>query len=567
MFFDPAVEWDTDDEPEPIPYPMKEAKKQIAIVDCETDPFEPDLVVKPFAIGFETPERYIDFWGDDCVEQFFAYLATLKERYIIYAHNGGKFDFFFFLKFLSANTSPRIINGRLVQVFFAKQEFRDSYAIVDIPLAKFQKDEIDYTKFKRDCREENKEEIRTYLRTDCSYLYTLVKEFHSRFGDKLTAASAALQVLNSFHGFERIRSDTIDEQLREFYFGGRVQCFETGKLIPNTGEEWLVIDRNSMYSSAMAECLHPISSTFELNDRITDATDFAHIVAFNDGALPYRHENGGLDFTVRHGEFRATIHEIKAGMETGTLRIERVIAAWEFERKATFAQFVNHYYPLKAQAKANGDKLAEIMYKLVLNSSYGKFALNPRKFKNWKLTLGEIPQPQQSEEFPDGWTMHSNNGGIFIWERPNPRRGGFYNIATAASITGAARANLLRNLSLAQRPVYCDTDSIICESFNGNLHPTKLGGWKIETTGNLVAIAGKKLYAVFDGNKVLKKASKGCSLSGEEILRICEGEEILYSNPVPSFHLHDQGKYKLDDLGSVDFIKRTIRMTGKKNVN
>jgi hypothetical protein len=34
---------------------MKETKKTIAIVDCETDPFAPDFLIKPFAIGFETP--------------------------------------------------------------------------------------------------------------------------------------------------------------------------------------------------------------------------------------------------------------------------------------------------------------------------------------------------------------------------------------------------------------------------------------------------------------------------------------------------------------------------------
>jgi hypothetical protein len=74
--FEDCAEWEYDDEIEPIPYPMKDAKKIIAIVDCETDPFEHELVVRPFAIGFETPDRYIDFWGDDCVEQFFMYLAT-----------------------------------------------------------------------------------------------------------------------------------------------------------------------------------------------------------------------------------------------------------------------------------------------------------------------------------------------------------------------------------------------------------------------------------------------------------------------------------------------------------
>ena len=558
-------EWDGDDETfEPIPYPMKETKKTIAIVDCETDPFAPDFLIKPFAIGFETPTTYIDFWGDDCVKQFFDYLATCEERYVIYAHNGGKFDFFFFLEFMAQNTSPRIINGRLVQIFFGQQEFRDSYAIVDIPLAKFQKDEIDYSKFTRDKREKYKAEIRQYLQTDCHYLYQLVTEFHSRFGDKLTAASAALQILNSHHGFERFTSDAVDEKFREYYYGGRVQCFETGILKPNSGQRFLVVDRNSMYPSAMKECLHPISATYELNDRITEETDFATIIATSKGALPMRNDNGSLDFPHTTGRFFATGHEIKAGLETGTLEIHSVECAWEFERKSSFADFVDYYYPLRQKAKLEKDKLADIMYKLVLNSSYGKFALNPRKFKSWKLTIGEIPEPLASEEYPDGWTLHSSNGEFFIWERPSPRRGGFYNIATAASITGAARANLLRNIARSSRPIYCDTDSIICESFSGNLSDTELGGWKIEADGDCAAIAGKKLYAIFNGENVLKKASKGCTLSGEEIIQICNGATILYENKVPSFHLHNKGAMELDGIGSADFVKRRIRMTGGK---
>lgn len=559
-------EWDCDDELEPVPYPMKEAKKTIAIVDCETDPFAPDFLVKPFAIGFETPDRYVDFWGDDCVKQFFEYLDTLEERYIIYAHNGGKFDFFFFLEFMAQNTSPRIINGRLVQIFFGKQEFRDSYAIVDIPLAKFQKDDFDYRKMRRDCREAHKEEIRKYLRSDCSNLYQLVKEFHSRFGDKLTAASAALQVLNSFHGFEKITSDAVDEKFREYYFGGRVQCFETGILRPSKGQQFIVVDENSMYSRAMKEDQHPISATYELSDRITERTDFATIIAKSKGALPMRTDNGGLDFPHATGRFFATGHEIKAGIETGTLEIIDVECAWEFDRKSTFADFVDYYYPLKVKAKADKDKLAEIMYKLVLNSSYGKFALNPRKFKSWKLTLGEVPEPLASEDYPDGWTEHSHNGEFYIWERPSPRRGGFYNIATAASITGAARANLLRNLSNARRPIYCDTDSIICEAFSGDLHDTKLGAWKIEATGNLAAIAGKKLYAIFDGEKVLKKASKGCTLTGEQIIQICNGASILYKNDVPTFSFAKRNRTSVEtDHGAyATFVKRSIRMTGGK---
>jgi hypothetical protein len=563
VFDNDEIEWDSDDELEPVPYPMKETKKTIAIVDCETDPFAPDFLVKPFAIGFETPDRYVDFWGDDCVQQFFEYLDTLEDRFIIYAHNGGKFDFYFFLAFMAQNTSPRIINGRLVQVFFGRQEFRDSYAIVDIPLAKFQKDDFDYSKMRRDRRETHKEEIRKYLRSDCTNLYQLVKEFHSRFGDKLTAASAALQVLNSFHGFEKITSDVIDEKFREYYYGGRVQCFENGLLTPSPGNRFRVVDRNSMYPSAMCEAEHPISSTYELNDVITDRTDFATIIAKSSGALPMRLENGALDFPHTTGRFFATGHEIKAGIETGTLEILDVESAWEFDKKSTFSDFVNYYYPLRQKAKVDKDKLADIMYKLVLNSSYGKFALNPRKFKSWKLTIGEIPEPLASEDYPDGWTLHSQTGDIFIWERPSPRRGGFYNIATAASITGAARANLLRNLALSNRPIYCDTDSIICEDFYGDLSETELGGWKIEAEGDLAAIAGKKLYAVYDGAKVLKKASKGCKLEGDQIIEICKGATILYSNDVPSFSFARRNIHSVEtDEYYATFVKRSIRMTG-----
>jgi hypothetical protein len=61
-------------------------------------------------------------------------------------------------------------------------------------------------------------------------------------------------------------------------------------------------------------------------------------------------------------------------------------------------------------------------------------------------------------------------------------------------------------LSYPDRPIYCDTDSIICEAFGGNLHDTELGGWKIEAEGDYAAIAGKKLYAVFDNGKGAKES-------------------------------------------------------------
>lgn len=553
---------EADDPFAPVPYERKQHGKKIGVLDTETDPFAPGYMVRPFCLGFMTAEFYKQFWGDDCVQQFFDWLATQDDEYVIYAHNGGKFDFFFLLEFLDHDTSPMIMGGRIVRIFFRGQEFRDSFAIIPEKLASYQKQEVDYTLFVRALREKHKDYILDYLKSDCQYLLDQVLYFYDRFGDSLTIASAALRQLNSYYGFERFHSDRIDEQFRHFYFGGRNQCFETGILKPQG--KWLMIDRNSMYPAVMRDELHPISTDYELQDRITEETDFACIIAKNDGALPVRGANGGLDFTQKYGTFYATIHEIKAGLETGTLRIDHVKHAWAFAKKTTFADFINPTYEQRMAARARGDKLDDLNTKRVMNSSYGKFALNPRKFKKWLMTIGTVPEPMQSEENPDGWTLHSSTGDMYIWERPAPRRNGFYNVATAASITGAARANLLIALSNATRPIYCDTDSIICESYNGPLSDSELGGWKLEGVGTMAAIAGKKLYAIFDGEETLKKASKGCALTAQEIVSVCNGQEVMYRNPVPAFSLKPRNRTSEEFMPGAfaTFIDRNIRMTG-----
>lgn len=536
---------------EPKEYKLKVTKKTIAVLDTETDPFEHGLVVKPFCLGFDTGDRYVDFWGDDCVKQFFDYLATLTaegEEFIIYAHNGGKFDFYFLLDYLDPDQSPLIMGGRIVKAYFAGQEFRDSFAIIPQALSSYQKDSIDYANFTRDKREKYRGEILRYMRSDCAYTLDLIKGFHDLFGDKLTVASAALPMLHSFHGFQRFRSDALDERFRAYYYGGRNQCFETGILRDN----WRVYDRNSMYPAVMRDDLHPISTGFDLQTDIDNRTDFACIEAINDNCLPVRAEDGSLDFTVKRGTFHATIHEIRAGLDTGTLQILKVKHAWAFHRKASFEEFVETFYSKRLAAKAEGDKIRDILYKLCLNSAYGKFALNPRKFKQWTFTIDEPPSPLAGPDCPDGWSLHSQSGTLFIWSRPAPRKNGFYNVATAASITGAARANLHRNLALAVRPVYCDTDSIICRGFRGDLEETALGGWKLEATGDCVAIGGKKLYAVFNEQEAIKQASKGVRLTALDIMRVCQGETILHQNPVPNF--------KLD--GSAEFVSRNISKTG-----
>lgn len=554
---------------EPVPYEMKHTKRRLAVFDTETDPFEYGVSVLPFTCCFYDGERYVDFWGDDCIEQFFQWLEGEEGEWLIYTHNGGNFDFYFMLDYVDKGSAPFIINGRLARLYMQGQEFRDSYSLIPVALAEYQKTEIDYANFTREHRDKYKSSIMLYQRDDCKFLYELVTEAHAMFGDRLTMASVALPMLRSFHGFEAMRP-SVDAELRDFYFGGRCQPFEVGELKGN----WKIYDVNSMYPHVMASEKHPISNQPRFGTKLDDRTHFAHIRAWSDGALPVRSANGGLSFPTGNGDYFASIHEIKAGLDTGTLRISKVYRTVYFDQETSFAEFVNHFYSMRMEAKAKGDKIRLLYYKLVLNSSYGKLAQDPRKYENYLFDPEKMPKPLQCNECneemplatrciecrigetsPNGWYPHTIRGNEIIYARPSTylAKRGFYNVATAASITGAARANLLRGICSAQRPIYCDTDSIICERLdNVDLDASRLGAWKLEAEGDVACIAGKKLYAVFNSGEPIKQASKGVKLSAAEIARVCAGETIEYSHPVPKFKLN----------GETQFIRRNIAATG-----
>lgn len=573
---------------DPVPYRFRKLKKRLGIFDSETDPFSPGVVVKPFTCGFFDGDQYWAFWGADCIQQFFNHLATYDEEFLIAVHNGGNFDFYFMLDHMDANSAPFIMNGRLTRIYMQGQEFRDSYTLIPVALSVYQKTEIEYSKFtdfpiweihgrnETTCRELYRDEIADYLEDDCRFLYDLVKAAYDEFGDKLTMASVALPMLRSFHGFDQMSSRT-DETMRPFYFGGHNEAFEFGVLHPSQGTEWKIYDVNSMYPAAMATFKHPISCTPQFERQITPRTHFAKITATSKGALPVRLKNGGLSFPHCTGEFFACIHEIKAAQELGLLKIHRVHFSIYFRAETDFSEFVNTFYTRRQEAKAAGDKIRIIFWKLVLNSAYGKFAQDPRKYETFLFDPPEAPSPfycatcdyEEADgvekplcevcligtSAPDGWRMRTIRDGKIIYARPQTRamEHSFFNVATAASITSAARALLLRGIASAERPIYCDTDSIICERFHGDTDDSRLGAWKLEATGSVAYIAGKKLYAIMNGDEEVKKASKGVKLTAAQIARVSQGETIEYKHPVP--------KFKLD--GRAEFITRNISRTGE----
>lgn len=501
----------------------------------------------PFAGGLYDGEKFTHTWGKDCADELVRVLDTYTEPMIVYAHNGGKFDFHFLLKYIS--NPIKIIGSRIVSARIGIHEIRDSYAAVPVPLSAYEKTDIDYDKFEEGNREAHKTEILDYLKDDCVFLHSLISGFIERFGLELTIGGASIKQLRAMHPFD-LQRESHDRRFRPFYFGGRVQCFEYGVL--NRPVE--IYDVNSMYPAVMRNAIHPCGKEYitvrnaimDKRGRIVGIPNapfyFARIRArVRGGGLPIRTKKG-LDFHAKQGEFWTTSHEIKVLIERGLITVEKVIEAHAPYNTISFADFVDKFSAEKISAKKRGDKAAELFAKLILNSSYGKTAQNSENYRDYTIMRGEIPEDAE-------FVLDSDFGEFQIWSKPVTRHS-YIDVAIGASITSASRAVLLEGLLSAKNPVYCDTDSIICESpGNLDIDATRLGAWKFEGKGDRIALAGKKLYAVFDGDQEVKSASKGAVLSGPEIERIALGERIQWKNMAPTFSL----------LNPPSFIDRKIQ--------
>lgn len=545
----------------------------VAAFDTETDPFQRGADIKPFVWGVaRTSESGVfdfdHYWGDDCIQKFIDWIGTLEEPHCFYAHNGGKFDFLFMLKFFAPDAT--VINGRITKARIGIHEFRDSFSILPVKLANMggeeMKGDMDYMKMRRAVRNRHRAEIIEYLARDCRVLHRAVTSFQERFGNKLTMAGAAMAKLDAAIADDtgddacttlqklKLSSDKAwetDAYWRKWYFGGRVQCMESGVIHDNVK----VFDANSMYPDVMVRFEHPTGNRCVRQTDLDDRTDMVVVDCVSRGALPLRAKDGSLTFPEGRGVFHVTGIELRTAIELGMVDIQSVKLALRFPVKANFKAFVEPYYKLRMEAAAIGDDEAKLHYKLVLNSSYGRFSLNPEKLYQWRIMpAGQRPK-EDDEWMPDDprtWSVGFTGADVWFWRRPatnDEKRRAIRNVVTGASITGAARAMLMRAMHRSERPLYCDTDSVICRSMDMPMHATELGAWKTEASANESAIAGKKLYALFQDGAPIKHASKGVRLTPEQIRSVANGAKITWLAEAPTINI----------AGVATYMKREIR--------
>ena len=515
--------------------------RELAVADCETDPFKIGRVPQPFAWGyydgvdyrhFDTTAAFVDFVG--------------SRGTIVYAHNGGKFDWHFVLPHLNPYDDIMIINGRIARCNLGMSELRDSYNILPVPLSAYKKDKIDYAIMEPDQRikPHNKRLIAEYLKSDCVYLYELISGFVNLYGVQITQASAAMNQWKKLSQRKLpITNKEFYDVISPYYYGGRVECFESGIIDTN----FQVLDINSAYPYAMLH-KHPYSQDYTHVETYVEGADFYKINCVSHGAFPYRGEGNPGEFAglrfPNDGErrtFTITGHEYRAAIETKTIANVKVLESFIFSDHIDFTQYIHHFYEMRKAAKAKGNDAESLFAKLLMNSLYGKFASNPDNYKNYMI----VPMDVIAGLGQMGWTFGGELGPWGLAEAPlNEEQKRYYNVATGASITGFVRAMLWRSIAESKGVLYCDTDSIAVRKPGPSVVlGEELGEWKHEGDFDKAGIAGKKLY-IFRGvpdkkrHREMKFASKGARLTEAQLWEVAAGGMVVFQNPVPTFSVN-----------------------------
>lgn len=578
--------------------PLNEARKRnIAVLDFETDPFDNQSREKifPFAACLYSDQfDPVIVWEENFERFVCKVIETIKalpEKFTIYAHNGGKFDFLFLVSKLRGEVS---FKGRgIMAAKIGEHELRDSFHIIPEKLAAYQKDVFDYSCLKKGVRHKHNATIIEYMKNDCVYLFDIVKTFVNTFGLKLSIGQAAISRIREDYTVKNF-SKHWDKLVRQYYYGGRVECLKGAGLFEGP---WKYIDVNSLYPFVMANYSHPIGDFHDYEIRQgppSDNTVFVRLWCKNRGALIGRHpETGETTANIPYGEFRTTIWEYETALRHRLISDVSVVDSLDCPVRSDFSKFVLPLYENRLSTKAELSRLKklgmegsstfldvkkdDIFYKLLLNNGYGKFAQDPSRYKKYYITdPGELPPDEwwgsiyemEDDERVKYLQPRFESDAYWVWVKPDP---GFRyrNVGTAASITGAARAVLLDALQWARNPIYCDTDSIICRNYSDRLSIDKvaLGAWDLEDEFKRVIICGKKLYGVWHSEPKRRSAdelarglvpeytikSKGSSgLSWSDLQdRILCGEPVKTVNRAPT----------LNRYGAQNYIERQIQLT------
>ena len=339
------------------------------------------------------------------------------------------------------------------------------------------------------------------------------------------------------------------------------------------------VDIRSAYPRAMIE-KHPYYLDYTTVDgdpelsREETGPAFYTVRAVSRGAFPFRDRDGSLWFPRddEPREYHITGWELLGALDTRTVEDLKIIECRYFTTLVSFSDYVYQFYNERKLARQNGDKANTLFGKLFMNSLYGKYAMNPDEFFNYIIVSREMvgylgDGELEPLEYEETTYQFAGEFGPHVLARAPLKEEDkrYYNIATAASVTGFVRAYLWRAAQKCPGLIYFDTDSITAREIGPLEIGPELGQWEIEGEYTHGGVGGKKLYAFHYApgtgpkskktgrRQAWKIASKGVKLNASQIMRVARGGQVTYKPEVPTYSVYRPPQ----------FVNRIVKATGK----
>jgi hypothetical protein len=361
----------------------------------------------------------------------------------------------------------------------------------------------------------------TYCKRDVEIICRAMLNYISIVKDWRLGNFAITQAAQSFAAFRHrfmqapIYIDDHDHTLnlsRKAYYGGRVECYRLGEI----REPLYLLDINSQYPYVMQAHKYPCRienscrnvTLSELSRWLkTYAITARCIVKTNEPVYPV---NDGERLIFPVGEFETHLSTPELTYALAHSHIVKVSDAAIYNQAHLFQPYVEYFYRKRLEYRAQGNETLSYFCKIFMNSLYGKFGQNGRKFQR----IGPAPDDTVRvwAEYCErtGETIHMRQYAGLIEEKMRDGEAKESFPAIAAHVTAYARMLLWAYIQRAGREnvYYVDTDSLLINAAGYATLKTavdgqRLGALKLELGAESAVLHGAKDYEF--GNLLKRK--------------------------------------------------------------
>lgn len=243
--------------------------------------------------------------------------------------------------------------------------------------------------------------------------------------------------------------------------------------------------------------------------------------------LPYRDKHGTLIFST--GEFVDVYYteELKYAKTLG-YKMDPLRGYIFKKQESPFTNFVSSMFEKRQSAKKSGNDAMSYVYKILMNSLYGRFGINPKStiteiagedrytdvLKNHDIIFAEMLNQKDQTYVLSYWSTPDSIAPKGSWK---PTR--VSAVQLAAAVTACARIHMYQYIS-REDCYYTDTDSVVLKNPLPNeiVSSIELGKLKLEYKVKKGVFLAPKSYSLIteEGGNILKHKGAAKALVSDE---------------------------------------------------